>query len=181
MVMPVGPLMTEHRVIERMINVMNKGKEQIDKKQRIKPEMVPVFVDFIRVYADRLHHGKEEDILFRELKKKSLSPEHKKTMEELVEEHKWGRKKVKVLMNSHRKYQQGDKNELETISRILKELIVFYPKHIEKEDKNFFIPVMEYFSAQEQQEILEEEKEFDKDFVHKVYGEKIEETEKIIS
>jgi len=30
-------------------------------------------VDFIRTYADRCHHGKEEDIRFRELKKKPIA------------------------------------------------------------------------------------------------------------
>lgn len=181
MVMPVGPLMTEHRLIEQMIDVMKKGREEVEEKQKIKPELIHTVVDFIRVYADRLHHGKEEDILFRELEKKNLSSQHKKTMEELVEEHKWGRKKVKMLVESHKMYRQGDHKEVETISQILKELIVFYPKHIEKEDKNFFIPVMDYFSSQEQQDILEEERKFDREFIHQIYKGKVEEAKKIIS
>jgi hemerythrin-like domain-containing protein len=36
------------------------------------------------MYADRTHHGKEEDILFRDLEKKSLPPNHTKIINELV-------------------------------------------------------------------------------------------------
>jgi len=41
---------------------------------------------FIRFYADRTHHDKE-DILFRELDKRSLSDNDRRNMNELVEEH----------------------------------------------------------------------------------------------
>ena len=60
-----------------------------------------VAVDLIRTYADRTHHGKEEDILFRELAKKQLSQEHQKTMNELVEDHVSGRRMVTSLVNAN--------------------------------------------------------------------------------
>lgn len=31
--------------------------------------LVDIALDFIRAYADRTHHGKEEDLLLQELKK----------------------------------------------------------------------------------------------------------------
>ena len=43
-------------------------------------------------------------------------------------------------------------------------LIKRYPVHIEKEDKHFFIPSMEYLSMQEQTAMLEEFREFDMNF-----------------
>jgi len=53
----------------------------------------------------------------------------------------------------------------------MKRLIAFYPSHIEKEDKRFFRPVMNYFSKQEQDALLQEEYEFDKNFIHALYRE----------
>jgi len=38
-----------------------------------------------------------------------------------------------------------------------KTLLDFYPRHIEKEDKHFFIPCMEYFSEAEKEAMLKEE------------------------
>jgi hemerythrin-like domain-containing protein len=175
MVMPIGPLMTEHRLIERMIALMEKEVERIRKEKRVNFEFIEISVDFIRTYADRLHHGKEEDILFRGLKAKRLEENHRKTMEELIEEHRWGRKKVKELVDANKKYKEGDENTIETITRFLQDLCNFYPQHIEKEDKHFFIPVMNYFSQSEQESMLEEELEFDRNFIHEIYKGKVNE------
>jgi hemerythrin-like domain-containing protein len=104
MVMPIGPLMTEHRLIERMIALMGKEMERIATQKTADPKFIETAVDFIRVYADRLHHGKEEHILFRELEAKKLEDQHKKTMKELIEEHRWGRNKVKELVDANEWY-----------------------------------------------------------------------------
>ena len=57
-------------------------------------------------------------------------------------------------------------------------LVDFYPKHIEKEDRHFFMPVMDYFSQQERDLMLEEEHEFDRRFVHQKYGGVVGQAEK---
>jgi hypothetical protein len=59
-----APLMIEHRLIERMIGIIKRILSQIEKEEKIDPVFVDTTVDFIRTYADRTHHGKEEDILF---------------------------------------------------------------------------------------------------------------------
>ena len=79
-----GPLMIEHRLIERMITIIKDATLQIESIHKVDSVFVDTAVDFIRMYADRTHHGKEEDILFRELKKKQLSVEHQKIMDELI-------------------------------------------------------------------------------------------------
>jgi hemerythrin-like domain-containing protein len=83
--MPIGPLMIEHRLIERMIDVMREELNLFEKEKELDSDFVEMGVDFIRTYADRCHHGKEEDILFRELGIKKLKDEHRHTMEELVD------------------------------------------------------------------------------------------------
>jgi hemerythrin-like domain-containing protein len=53
----------------------------------------------------------------------------------------------------------------------------FYPKHIEKEDRRFFMPVMRYFSQEEKDAMLKEEYEFDRQFVHNRYEEVVRRAE----
>jgi hemerythrin-like domain-containing protein len=62
-----APLMIEHRLIERMIHVVNHALELVERTKAVDPVFVDLAIDFIRTYADRTHHGKEEDILFRKL------------------------------------------------------------------------------------------------------------------
>jgi hemerythrin-like domain-containing protein len=167
--MPIGPLMIEHRLIERMIDVMREELNIFEKEKKLNPEFLKTAVDFIRTYADRCHHGKEEDILFRELGEKKLNDEHRHIMEELIEDHRWGRKMTARLVEANTRYIEGDRDAMSTAIDCMKSLIQFYPKHIEKEDKHFFIPCMDYFTEAEQQSILREEWEFDKNLIHEKY------------
>ena len=97
---PRGPLMIEHRLIEKMFELVRKEIRQIEERQQADPIFIDTTVDFIRTYADRTHHGKEEDILFRDLEKKDIAGEDKKIMQELIDEHKYGRKTVKELVEA---------------------------------------------------------------------------------
>ena len=167
--MPIGPMMIEHRLIERMIRVVAGRLDTLGTSTDEDVRLVDAAVDFIRMYADRTHHGKEEDILFRELAKKEISAEHKKTMDELVEEHKQGRATVKRLVEARNRYAAGDGTVIDAVKSELRWLTDFYPKHIEKEDKHFFLPVMDYFSQEEKDAMLHEGYEFDQKLIHEKY------------
>ena len=173
--LPIAPLMIEHRLIEKMIAVIQKEIERSEQQNRINPEFIDLAVDFIRVYADRCHHGKEEDILFRDLTKKSLSAEHKRIMDELLEEHRQGRKTVADLVEAKGRYLRGEPAALSLMLSLMQFLVDFYPRHIEKEDKHFFLPIMNYFSPEEKEAMLKEEGEFDKNLIHLIYKNKLAE------
>jgi hemerythrin-like domain-containing protein len=176
--MPIGPLMIEHRLIERMIRVIAENVKCIEREARVEQRFIETVVDFIRTYADHCHHGKEEDILFRELKKKNISAAHRKIMEELIQEHVLGRNTTGALVSAHQKYSAGDAGQLPEITSLLSHLVDFYPRHIEKEDKHFFLPVMEYFSQEEKDALLQEGFEFDQKLIHEKYKGIVESAEK---
>ncbi len=174
---PIGPLMIEHRLIEKMIALIEKETKKIEQENRVNPLFIETAVDFIRTYADRCHHGKEEDILFRDLEKLDLKPEHKKTMDELVDEHIRARNAVARLVEEKDNYVRGDRNAVPKIVKEMKWLAGFYPQHIEKEDKDFFIPVMDYFTDSEKDDMLKEFYDFDQTLIHEKYRKVVEEIE----
>jgi hemerythrin-like domain-containing protein len=164
-----GPLMIEHRLIERMITIIKRTLSQIEKEKKIDPVFIDTIVDFIRIYADRTHHGKEEDILFRDLNAKELSEEDRRVMNELIQEHIIGRKITVELVNANSRYRNGDETALAEIKSNLSSLADFYPKHIEKEDKIFFPATREYFSEAQDHAMLNEFWEFDRKMIHEKY------------
>ena len=166
---PRGPLMIEHRLIEKMFELVRKETKQIEELKQADPIFIDTTVDFVRMYADRTHHGKEEDILFRDLEKKDMGELDKKIMRELIDEHKYGRKMVKELVEAKERYLQGQTDALEVILDKLNGLVNFYPKHIEKEDKVFFPASENYFTQEEQDAMLEEFWRFDKEMIHEKY------------
>ncbi len=166
---PVGPLMWEHRIIERIIPVLEEELNRMKKTGKADPHFIVSAVDFFRTYADRTHHGKEEDILFKVLESKMLDEIHAATMEELKEEHEYARATVGRLLEGRDMWVRGDEGSIEHIGAALKALAELYPAHIEKEDKLFFYPVMTYLSDEEQDQMLESFQRFDRAMIHERY------------
>lgn len=173
-----GPLMIEHRLIERMIVLIKDALGQIQSSGKVDPLLVDTAVDFIRMYADRTHHGKEEDILFRNLGKRPLSADDRRVMNELIQEHVFGRQTTKALVDANTRYRSGDAAALAEIADKLQILVEFYPKHIEKEDKVFFPASRAYFTDEEDKAMLAEFWEFDRKMIHEKYKAVVEGLEK---
>jgi hemerythrin-like domain-containing protein len=166
---PIGPLMWEHRLIEQMLDLLRLEINRSTSRKTANVILIEQAVDFFRTYADRTHHGKEEEILFRDLAQKMMSTEHRIIMDELVRDHIHGRERVRKLIEAKDLYVNGYADALPHIARELKELIEFYPKHIEKEDKHFFFPCLDYFTQVEQDRMLQEFRAFDQNMIHEKY------------
>lgn len=167
---PRGPLMVEHRLIERMIALMKREQERIQTSEQWNPAFVDAAVDFMRVYADRTHHGKEEDILFRDLSAKTLKPDHAAMMRDLVADHRRARDLARSLVAASDAHAAGDKDALGRVLGLLISLTDLYPRHIAKEDDEFFPAAMEYLDDGEQAAMLDRFKEFDRSMIHEKYG-----------
>jgi hemerythrin-like domain-containing protein len=57
--LPIGPLMIEHRLIERMVRLMALELVKIKDAGEFDASFIDTAVDFLRTYADRCHHGKD--------------------------------------------------------------------------------------------------------------------------
>jgi len=58
-------LKEEHRAIEKVLNALEAFALKLEKGEKVNAEILEKSVDFIRTFADRCHHGKEEDRLFQ--------------------------------------------------------------------------------------------------------------------
>ena len=170
-----GLLMIEHRLIERMLTIIQEKLAQLKEPRKIDPFFVDKAVDFIQTYADRTHHGKEEDILFRDLAQKDMTSEEQKVMGELIQEHVLGRKTVADLVDSKKRHFAGDDSAVGVVIEKVEFLMSFYPRHIEKEDKVFFPAMMRYFTVEAQERMLREFWEFDRNMIHRKYRDLVEE------
>ncbi len=166
--MPIALLMIEHRQIERMVPVL-RDEARKARLGSADPERIDALVDFIRSYADKCHHGKEEDILFRALQGKPVPESVRSTMGRLVEDHKVSRDRVRAVAEANRRYRLGDEGALTAMAESLEFLAELYPGHIAIEDRSFFIPSMDLFTAEEQKQMLAQFQAFDRNLVHQLY------------
>ena len=125
-------LVNEHKdilkVAEKLILKADEAEnEKIDEKFFIRA------IDFIRNYADKFHHAKEEDILFKELCRDTVHL-HCNPVEQMLTEHDLGRNFVKGI-------EQGTKEKNpEKIAENARNYASLIQEHIYKED-NILYPM----------------------------------------
>ena len=76
-------------------------------------------------------------------------------MGELMEEHIRARALTAAWLRPRNATSAGEPGALDDMKANMSTLVDFYPVHIEKEDRHFFIPCMEYFSTHEQDLMME--------------------------
>lgn len=173
---PIEFLMEEHKLIIKMMVLFEKEIERL-KAGHGSVCFIHDAVDFFKYYGDKTHHGKEEDILFRELGQKNLNEEHRNQMAELLEEHIQAREKIKYLNELNEKFINGDSSVQTDIVAALEDLSNFYKQHIEKENAHFFVSAKEYMDDNEWQKMMQEFAEFDRSMIHEKYKEMVAEME----
>ena len=134
---PAGSLVTEHRLVERYLQLMKRETIRIDRGKSPDRVLTERIIDFFKTYAHRCHYGKEEEILFHRLYSKRLSPEHKRVIDELVLEHIRERELIDRLEIAKDKFWLGDSGALTEILTTLKGILKFYPGHMQREGINF--------------------------------------------
>ena len=130
---PTTILSDEHKNILFVISRVLKECGNIDSGGELDKVFFQKSVDFIRNYADKFHHSKEEDILFVELNKDGVL-EHCNPIGQMLHEHSLGRGFVKGLSEA---VEKSDKAEAVKNARGYCELL---EEHIFKED-NILYPL----------------------------------------
>lgn len=145
---PTAVLSDEHKNISCVINRVLKECDGINSGNSLNEDFFIKAVDFIRNYADKFHHSKEEDILFAELNKDGVL-EHCNPIGQMLHEHDLGRGFVKGLSEAVGK---GDKAEAVKNARGYCELL---QEHIFKEDNILYPMADEALKEGAQKEIAE--------------------------
>jgi len=161
MLMVISPLMVEHRLIERMIKIIGAELDIAKSTGLMDPVKIDSFVEFMRMYADKIHHGKEEAILCKEIEKKNISIVHKAKVVEIVGEHIYGRSLVDRVVDAANKYKAGQNERLADIIFTFSEIAIFYTRHIDKEDKHLFVELMRYFDFTEHDRMVKASQAYD--------------------
>jgi len=89
-------LTKEHENILAVIDALNKECDALHNGKKIDKRLFEQIIGFIRNYADKLHHAKEEDILFKELCKDTVNL-HCNPVQQMLYEHDLGRDFVRGI------------------------------------------------------------------------------------
>ena len=106
---PIEILLDEHKLVERVFAIVNKISEKLKDNKEIPATAFWKLVEFIRGYADVIHHSKEEDILFSQMQEhdEDLSTEVKDQIGVLIDEHIQGLDIANEMHKGIREYRRG--------------------------------------------------------------------------
>ncbi|SHJ75410.1 Hemerythrin-like domain-containing protein [Malonomonas rubra DSM 5091] len=123
----------EHQLILRMITLVEQNTELMGQGKFRNWQFFLDAVDFIRNYADRFHHAKEEDVLFVELVKNGM-PAKQSPIEAMQMEHEQGRAFVRGLEEAAQKALAGEPGQIPLIAENARGYAGLLRGHIDKED-----------------------------------------------
>jgi len=126
-------MVDEHKLILRMIALVEKNTERLEQGKFRNWQFYLDAVDFIRNYADRFHHAKEEDVLFIELIENGM-PEKQSPIEAMHLEHDQGRAHVRAIEEAAQKALDGETGQTKIIAENARGYAALLRGHIEKED-----------------------------------------------
>jgi hemerythrin-like domain-containing protein len=127
-------MVDEHRLILRMIALVEKNTERMLQGRFRNWQFFLDAVDFIRNYADRFHHAKEEDVLFVALVNNGM-PEKNSPIEAMRMEHDQGRALVRNLESAAQKALLGEVGQIPVIAENARGYAELLRGHIDREDK----------------------------------------------
>ena len=145
----------EHKVIQRAVAIMAQLVEQLEMRHSVRPDILRDLLQFMRVFGDQCHHGKEESYLFPYLESKGV-PSTGCPLSALKGEHAKSRQLMDELDAATAAYiSEPDKGRL-TLVDVLQSLVSLYPAHIWKEDYLLF-PMADKILSQGDHELLLEQ------------------------
>ncbi|TKB06401.1 hemerythrin domain-containing protein [Desulforhopalus sp. IMCC35007] len=134
---PLQVLVDEHKLIKRWLLLIPQLIKDFDFTSAEDRRVVEHGIDFIRSYADHLHHGKEEDILF------TYFDDTAEIFRVIYEDHRKARALVQEMLYAL------DTVNIEVLTSNLQEYAALLSEHIHKEDEVLF-PWLDSRLAKEQ-------------------------------
>ena len=114
-------------------------------------------IDFLRTFADRTHHLKEEKILFPAIDATTFFPGCG-----LIYEHKEGRERVRAMAEAVERLSRGDTEAVRIFVRKARSYIALLRAHIAKEDDCLASYVARSFSREQRETLTREFEEMER-------------------
>lgn len=123
----VETLKHEHRVIEKVLDAIEREAAKASRGEPASSRLFADAIDFVRNFADRCHHAKEEGILFKAMAAKGVPVEHG-PLGVMLAEHDGGRLLVRQAADA---LEAGD---LSQAAAHLTDYSALLRQHIQRED-----------------------------------------------
>ncbi len=151
----IEQLKEEHQAILLMLRIMEAACKKLEAGEDVSKDDLNNMVKFIKEFADKSHHLKEEDLLFPAMEEVGI-PREGGPIGVMLSEHTIGRDYVNGLSIGIEEYAKGNTDAAKQIIENARNYALLLSNHINKED-NILYPMAEMrLSKEKQDELLKE-------------------------
>lgn len=152
---PTEILREEHEHIKELLKVLENVSSRMESGEKIDEKDLEEILKFIRIFADRCHHGKEEDVLFPAMEKAGI-PREIGPIAVMLAEHEDGRRFVSNMAEAVEGYRRGEESSQSRFVENARNYVVLLAQHIDKEN-NILYPMAEAHIPEREKDYLIEE------------------------
>jgi hemerythrin-like domain-containing protein len=151
---PTEVLSSEHRVIEIVLSCLERMTDEALRNGKLDSEPAEQVIDIIRNFADKCHHGKEEDLLFKVLVEKGM-PREGGPIGQMLLEHEQGRTFVRGMSENIPAATAGEAAAVRRFAENARGYFQLLSAHINKEDRILFPMADRLLSDDDQRKLSE--------------------------
>lgn len=151
---PTEELMNEHRAILSALEVLEEICVRIDDGEPCVRPDVGRLLDFLKTFADRCHHQKEEKLLFPAMEAAGV-PNADGPIGVMLSEHALGRKYIRGLSDALAGLEAGDSSSARLLSEDGRAYVHLLRAHIMKENEVLFPLADRRLPSEVQAQLLE--------------------------
>ena len=152
---PIKDLKMEHDAVRMTLRILDKICQQIEKSGEIMDlQHLDQLLEFFKVFVDKCHHGKEEELLFPALENVGVSRKGG-PIGVLLHEHQQGREHVQAMKAALSQNTKGNRKAVAEFVKTARGYINLLDQHIDKENGVLFPLAEKHLSEQEQEKLWE--------------------------
>jgi len=142
-------LRKEHDAILKMLDALGQTSQQLLGGASVDPSTLQGLLEFFQLFADRCHHGKEEDLLFPLLERRGI-PRDGGPIGVMLFEHDRGRELIREMGVAASEYEKEPQAAGKRWAEAAREYSQLLREHIMKENNILFRMAEQILSPDEQ-------------------------------
>ncbi|MGE5283764.1 MAG: hemerythrin domain-containing protein [Actinomycetota bacterium] len=150
---PTEQLKEEHEGIRVMLDILAKVCDRLESGARVDQRHLEQILEFLKVFVDKCHHAKEEDILFPAMEQAGV-PGEGGPIGVMLAEHRSGRENIRKMGEAAERLGKGDRGATSQFVQNARSYIELLLEHIEKENEILYPMADDRIPEKTQQALL---------------------------
>ena len=147
-------LRREHEGIIQVLEVLEASADRLERGENVPGSVLNGLVEFMRVFVDRCHHGKEETALFPLLESRGIPRQG--PIGVMLTDHEQGRALARELGEAIERIKGGEALAGKRFAQVARQYSAHLRSHIDKENNVLFVMAESILSPDEQMRLADD-------------------------